>query len=184
VTDTVLALSRAQRTREKLLRAFVELFHARGFQHVSARDIAARAGVGRSTLYTHFGGPLEVLEASFEGACRMLADAVRVDTPSARLVPLLEHFRSQWHHNRDLFQEPIRSIWSRCLARAISDTLRHDPNRARHRPALPREWLAPALADLQLAIIRRWLAEPLASAASASEVAVTLGASSRRLVTG
>ena len=183
--NTLRPQSRAQRTREKLLRAFIELGSSRAFTKMSARDIAACAGVGRSTLYTHFGGPLELLEATLEESflCHVLAAAVRLDTPSSRLVPLLAHFRSQWHRNGMFFEEPIYSIWSRCLARAISSALRRDPNRARHRLAIPREWLAPALADLQLAIIRRWLADPKTRAASAEVVAAALTATTQRLVT-
>jgi AcrR family transcriptional regulator len=172
---------RARRTRERLIRAFNELFLSRGFEQVSAQEIALHAGVGRSTLYTHFNGPLEVLEASLEGICRILAAAVRADSPSSRLVPLLEHLRSQWHRNRGFFEEPIRSVMSRCLARAISAALLTDPGRTRHRPALSREWLAPVLADLQLAIIRRWLTGQQASAAA---LAATLTASTQRLVSG
>jgi hypothetical protein len=70
---------------------------------------------------------------------------------------------------------------SRCLVRAINASLLIDPCRARHRPALSREWLAPVIADLQLAIIRCWLTGQEASPAA---VAATLTASTRRLVSG
>jgi AcrR family transcriptional regulator len=173
---------RTQRTRQKLLRTFAELVLTRGFVELSATDIAASAGVGRSTLYTHFAGPLKLLEASLERPCRTLAAAVCPTSCPRDLLPLLEHFRSQAHRVEAFFQEPIYLLWTGCLEREIAAALRRDPSRARHRPSLPREWLAPVLAQLQLAILRRWLAEP--AAASPESVATTLSTSSQRLIVG
>jgi AcrR family transcriptional regulator len=175
---------RTRRTREKLLRAFNELALTRGFAALPAGDIAACAGVGRSTLYVHFRGPLQLFEASLERLCLILAAAVRVDSPSSNLVPLLRHIRGQCARNPVLLEEPRYSIWSKSLARAITATLRRDPHRARHRPALPREWLAPVLAELMLAIIRRWLACPDANAESAGTIAAMLTAAAQRLIVG
>jgi AcrR family transcriptional regulator len=177
---------RTQRTRDRLLGAFNRLFLARGFANVAATDIAAQAGVGRSTLYTHFRGPLELLEASLEGMCQMLARTVRAECSPSELLPLLAHLRERAQSHREehlvFFNDPVRALWSRCLARAIMAELRHDPRRALHRPAMPREWLAPVLADLILTVLARWLSEP--RSATTHMVAGALCAASRRLVAG
>src|SRR5262249_42797811 len=110
---------RAERTREKLLAAFIELALTRGYARLSPNDVAARAGVGRSTLYTPFGGLLELLEASLARPCAALAASVRTEPPSDALLQLLGHFRAQWGRNAAFFREPIYSLWSKCLARAI-----------------------------------------------------------------
>jgi AcrR family transcriptional regulator len=180
MTNKIPARTRSERTRQKLLNAFVELVLSRGYLRVHPADVAARAGVGRSTLYTHFSGVLQLLEASLERHCSKLATTVRVQTSASDLLPLLSHYREQSHRNAAFFSDPIRSLWSNCLARSIARSLRQDPDRARHRPAIPREMLASVLADLQLAIICRWVAAP--AAISAETVAATLIASARHLV--
>lgn len=173
---------RAVRTRQKLLQAFTELVLTRGYAAISPADVAIRAGVGRSTLYTHFPGLLQMLEASLDRPCRVLADSVRVSGSARDLATLLRHFRTQSVHNAVFFRDPVSSLWAKCLARAILASLRADPDRARHRPAIPRQMLGGVLAELQLAIIRQWLADPAAT--SAEVVAATLMASTQRLLLG
>lgn len=47
-------MSRLQQTRERLLVAALELFAERGYDNVSAKEIAARAGVTEMTFFRHF----------------------------------------------------------------------------------------------------------------------------------
>jgi TetR/AcrR family transcriptional regulator, regulator of cefoperazone and chloramphenicol sensitivity len=48
--------ARGERTRLRIIRAAVELFGGEGFDRVSTRDIAARAGVNAPVLQYYFGG--------------------------------------------------------------------------------------------------------------------------------
>jgi AcrR family transcriptional regulator len=52
---------RVQRTRRLLHEAFISLILERGYNAVTIRDVVERAGVGRSTFYTHFADLEEVL---------------------------------------------------------------------------------------------------------------------------
>jgi AcrR family transcriptional regulator len=52
---------RVQRTRRLLHEAFISLILERGYDAVTIRDVVRRAGVGRSTFYTHFADLEEVL---------------------------------------------------------------------------------------------------------------------------
>src|SRR5262245_12636405 len=52
---------RVQRTRRLLHEALISLILERGYDAVSVRDVVQRAGVGRSTFYTHFSDLEEVL---------------------------------------------------------------------------------------------------------------------------
>lgn len=173
---------RAERTRQQLLRSFVELVVSRGSTQISPAEVAACAGVGRSTLYTHFSGRKELLEASLAGPCGALAAAVRAGSASSDLLPLLQHLRSQSARSKVLFRDPIYSLWAKCLTRAISTSLRHDSNRVQRRPTIPRQLLAPVLAEVQLAIIRCWLVDP--SSVSTEAIAETLTSSAQRLLAG
>jgi AcrR family transcriptional regulator len=179
---STLRQSRAARTRQRLLSAFVELVVSRGSTRISPADVAARAGVGRSTLYTHFGGRLELLDASLVGPCTALARSVLLGSSASELLPLLRHLRDQSARRQVLFGDPLYSVWAKRLTRAIAASLRQDVNRARRRPAIPSQLLAPVLAELQLAIIRCWLADP--SRANAETVAATLTASAHGILMG
>jgi len=53
--------ARVQRTHHKLREALIALILERGYDNVSIRSVAERAGVGRSTFYVHFGSLEEVL---------------------------------------------------------------------------------------------------------------------------
>jgi AcrR family transcriptional regulator len=171
---------RGNSTREKLMRSFVELVLSRGYAHLTPGDVAARAGVGRSTLYTHFAGLPRILEASLDRQCATLAASILSGASPGELVPLLRHFHSQRHHNAVFFRDPIRSLWSGRLARAITVKLRRTTNSHPRHSSIPREMLAPVLAELQLAIIVRWLTE--APSLSAEAVALALTASAQRII--
>ena len=173
---------RGERTRDRLLGSLIELVLDQGYEHLSVHEVVTVAGVARSTFYTHFRGLLELLEVSLERPCMALAASVRLRASPSDLVPLLIHFRAQSRSNSVFFRDPIRSIWSRCLARAIAVAVRGDPSRPQHRPVIPHELLAPVLAELQLAIINRWVTSR--PAVSAEAIAVALSASTQRLITG
>lgn len=53
--------SRADRTRERLLAAALELFAERGYDGTSVSQIAARAGVTEMTFFRHFPGKASLL---------------------------------------------------------------------------------------------------------------------------
>jgi AcrR family transcriptional regulator len=173
---------RSRRTREKVVRSFVELVLAKGYENLSASEVARHAGVGRSTLYSHFGSLSGILEASLENLCTVLAAAVIPGTPADRLIPLLQHFRAQVHRNAAFFREPILSLWSQRLARSIAETSRRQRIQLRMRSPIPANLLPSVLADLQLAIIRRWLQGRPGAAVEA--VAHALTASAQLLVCG
>ncbi len=173
--------ARGSATRAKLVNAFVSLALSRGFDKVSMDDVAAAAGVSRSTAYTHFRGTVPLLNATLSRPCTALAASVRLK-PVPELVFLLQHFQEQWHRNPMFFREPIRSLFSQCLARTIATALRLDPDRNRHRPAMPRGMLPAVLAELQLGIVERWLEGETTT--HPEVIAAALTASAHRLVFG
>jgi AcrR family transcriptional regulator len=81
--------------RVRLQQAAVELFRERGFDHTTAAEIAARAGVTERTFFRHFPDKREVL---FEGQVVLLEalTASIADAPAAAgpLDALFRAFRS------------------------------------------------------------------------------------------
>jgi AcrR family transcriptional regulator len=76
-----------RRTRARLLAEAERLVHERGFESVTTRDVAARAGIGHGTLFNYFGSR----EALGLALCdvflsRAAADAERRADPDATLA--------------------------------------------------------------------------------------------------
>ena len=91
----------ALRTREAILDAAIEVFHARGVARSSLTDIAERIGMTRGAVYGHFRNKTEVLAAMLERnryPWDTLASAAEQATPddplqalAASLTGMLEH---------------------------------------------------------------------------------------------
>jgi AcrR family transcriptional regulator len=64
-------------TRQRLLRAALELYTTVGFRATTTPAIAARAGVAEGTIYRHFSGKEHLLNEVFRGAQRWGATVVR-----------------------------------------------------------------------------------------------------------
>lgn len=107
--------------RRAMATAALELFQERGYDDVSAAEIAARAGVTERTFFRHFAGKREALfdgEAALREALLDAVDAVPAGTPPLEtllraldaVVPLLEGNRG--------FAEPRQAIVERTPALA------------------------------------------------------------------
>jgi len=79
-------------TRQKLLRAGLELFTTIGFRATTTPEIAARAGVAEGTIYRHFSGKEDLLIAAYHEAQRWGVELVKnqdsdpTQAPRARLL--------------------------------------------------------------------------------------------------
>ena len=110
---------RAERSRKALMSAFVALLLERGYANLTVGEVTARADVGRSTLYAHYGGLDGLLRESLARPSAHLAALVDHDLSPEALAPLLGHFQSQRRLNRMLFAPPVRAVWVRVLAELI-----------------------------------------------------------------
>lgn len=66
-----------QGTRQKLLRAALELFTGEGFLATTTPIIAERAGVAEGTIYRHFTGKEQLLNEAFRGTQKWALGVVR-----------------------------------------------------------------------------------------------------------
>ncbi|HUI59122.1 MAG TPA: helix-turn-helix domain-containing protein [Steroidobacteraceae bacterium] len=147
---------RTQRTRQALMSAFLELVFTRGYEALSAREIARRANVGRSTFYLHYAGKDALLEESLHTPSRALAACVGGKLTPEQLTRLLDHFREQRALNRIFFADPIRSLWVRCVASLIEPSLARQQPRGM-RPRAPRSLVAVMIAEMQVGLIAHWV---------------------------
>jgi AcrR family transcriptional regulator len=150
---------RTERTRAALMSAFVELLLSEGYESVAMGDIARRANVGRSTLYSHYTSKEALLAEGLQRQCAGLAACTHADATSQMLIPLLDHFREQHHINRVFFENPIRRLWVRQLAVSIERGVAPHRRTIRKHRGLPRFLLASVIAEMQIALIVHWLSD-------------------------
>lgn len=153
--------ARVRRTRERLRQAFIGLFFARDYEAISMADIAAEAGVGRSTIYEHFRDKQDLLRDTVRYPLQGLAGAVEGPAGLAALQVSLEHF---WGNrgNRSIQRESTRRAIARVLAELIEAKLADRIGDADGRRAT-----AVLVAELQLGVIHSWLRGDLALTADA-----------------
>lgn len=70
-------MSTADLTRQRLVRAALELFTTRGYHETSTAQIAKKAGVAEGTMYRHFSGKQHLANELYRAAQRWALKAAR-----------------------------------------------------------------------------------------------------------
>ena len=169
---------RTRRTQTALRRAFIDLLLEKGYAKLTVDEVAARADVGRSTLYAHFGGLGGLLAATMEDPSRPLAGLVDGQTTPDELIWQLAHFKEQYRRNRAFFEDPLRGVWIKRLAELIA------PRLAGAGPLSP-GLAALQIAEAQIALVRHWLAaRPMPPAATVAAAMADVTAALCAALTG
>lgn len=133
--------------------AFTQLVFAKGFENVSAREVAASANVARSTFYEHFSGTEDVLRACMTRFFAIVADCVSADSEPDELIRVLDHLWSNRRLTDGIFSGHARTILARNQADLVEQRLRAMPGAL----ALPSRLAAIQIAEAQLALIESWM---------------------------
>jgi len=84
---------RTLRTRDALGDALVELMHERPFKAITVQHVLDRAGVGRSTFYTHYRDKDDLFISDVEDFWEMMSSILdRSGESSTRVAPVRELF--------------------------------------------------------------------------------------------
>jgi AcrR family transcriptional regulator len=173
---------RAQRTRQALMSAFVELVLARGYEVLTTGEISRKANVGRSTFYLHYASKEELLKESMKHPSSGMAACLDGDVTPQQLTPLLNHFREQHTVNRVFFEYPIRPLWVKSLAALIEPRLTRAARTGGMRLRIPRSLVALTVAEMQIALITHWLTGGFSL--KPEVIAEALIASTRTMISG
>src|SRR3990172_2362801 len=119
-------------TRDRLVRAALELFTTQGYHASTTPEIAAKAGVAEGTIYRHFASKEQLLNEIYRAGVRVFTTIVR-DTPAALpCAERLERIATGWrevavknpHVVRLVFVSRVRSLLdprSRDAAKELRD---------------------------------------------------------------
>jgi AcrR family transcriptional regulator len=84
--------------RERLTAAALELFEERGYEQTTVEDIAARAGVGRTTFFRAFAAKEDVVFPHHEQVLAAVRDRLQAGTPETASVAVVEAARVVLRH--------------------------------------------------------------------------------------
>jgi TetR/AcrR family transcriptional regulator, regulator of autoinduction and epiphytic fitness len=107
---------RIERSRMVILRAAVEEMAVVGYGGVTIEAIAARAGVGKSTIYRHWRDKLALIADAFETFHEQMVPALGDASVREAVALLLAH----------VAEVVLDSTWSRCIP-ALIEGAERDP---------------------------------------------------------
>ena len=78
----------SQKTEENIINTAIDLFIENGIEQTHFRDVARKAGVGKSTLYRYFSSKQQLVDYLLEKIWQKLADGLNILAESRKLDPL------------------------------------------------------------------------------------------------
>jgi AcrR family transcriptional regulator len=153
---------RILRTRERLGDALITLMHERDFGEITVQHVLDRAGVGRSTFYTHYSDKDDLFLSDIEDFLEDVATTLkRRGADSKRLLPV-EEFFAHIRGARELYAafvksgkiQDFRALGQGLFARSIEERLRMFPLRL---DPISRSAQAQALAGSFFSLLDWWI---------------------------
>lgn len=152
---------RTQRTRGQLNQALFELIKEKRFDDITVQNVIERAGVGRSTFYSHFHGKEDVFAQQWEQFIEMLAGQINWDKAgTGSFVPvrsLFQHLQQVQSFYRGLVRsrkiEPLFKSGIKSLSQRIEVALKCRVIASK----IPLPVLSNYLASELFALLKWWL---------------------------
>ena len=154
---------RSQRTRRLVNTAMLELLFERHYETITVQDILDRAGIGRSTFYTHFFDKEDVLSSIAEQMLEMFSQQLSQRKEGEAIAPVLElfehvrqheqYFRAMLRgHTGEVFWEVAQAALSKTIEQALSTIYAENAS-----PAISWAVIVQYLTGALLALLKWWL---------------------------
>ncbi|HEV2473863.1 MAG TPA: TetR/AcrR family transcriptional regulator [Chthonomonadales bacterium] len=154
---------RAERTREALRKAFIELVSERGYDATTIQLLADRANVARTTFYLHYQSKQELFMDCHDNiVCRLprtsISQTLLSGSPPPGMVAAFEHLAAAG----DLIRAILRSKEGALIVRMLHDWKRRTIEAQlqaalAEESAVPVDLLANYLAGAHMGLTREWL---------------------------
>jgi len=99
-------------TRERLVRAALELFTTEGYHASTTPLIASRAGIAEGTIYRHFESKEQLLNEIFRAALRLLVAPVNESSNARSCREHLDHIATVWRDIANANPPLIRLVFA------------------------------------------------------------------------
>jgi len=154
---------RSQRTRSLVNSALLELLFERHYDTITIQDILDRAGIGRSTFYTHYFDKEDVLTSIAEQMLETFDQQFAHRNVEQGIIPALELFQHV-QQNYQYFQAMLRGNTGEVLWEAAQTTLSKNIEQTlinahteKHPPSVPSSVTAQYLAGSFLHLMKWWV---------------------------
>ena len=154
---------RTRRTRNKVNDAFVDLIQEKRFDDITVQNLIDRAGVGRSTFYSHFRDKEDAFEHQWQGFNRHLAEQIKWERAGKDsffpVIPFFSHLQKAQSFYRGLvrsgktdaiFKSGVGYL-SEHIAAALNEKFKSHP------VAVPIPVLSHYLANEFFGLLKWWL---------------------------
>jgi AcrR family transcriptional regulator len=159
---------RAQRTRELLQKALIELIVERGYDAITIQDIVDRANVGRTTFYVHYKSKDElfmICHAAIVGEFRLgplhplSREELLSPEPPEGMISSYQHLEERRARLYSIFQGKDGPLILRQIRDASAQEIQANLRAAfaESESAIPIDLLANYLAGAQIALVQWWL---------------------------
>ncbi|MBA2395430.1 MAG: TetR/AcrR family transcriptional regulator [Ktedonobacteraceae bacterium] len=153
---------RSQRTRHMVTSAMLELLFERHYDTITIQNILDRAGIGRSTFYTHYFDKEDVLTGIAEQMLETFSEQFSHRNVEQGIIPALELFQHV-QQNYQYFQAMMRGnagevLWEAAqatLSTSIEQTLTTYGGKTS--PSIPWDVTSQYLAGSFLHLMKWWL---------------------------
>jgi len=134
---------RIDRSRQVILRAALDELGEIGYGPFAIESVAARAGVGKSTIYRHWPDKLTLIADAFRTLHEQAGPELATGSPRQKLERILRH----------VAEVVAESVFSRCIP-ALIDAAERDPSLRRFHHGFQREARKPLIAVIAEGIAR------------------------------
>ena len=159
--------------RQRILEAAMDIFSRDGFHRADVEEIAAQAGVGKGTVYRHFGNKedlfLAVVEWGLDTLYQRIDEAIDpLSDPLEKLETFLTYYTSFFARNRNFYRVLVQEVerihrergrvqskWGAFLG-WLSAVVREGIEKGVIKPLDPMS-LAVALAGMTNFLLHKWL---------------------------
>jgi AcrR family transcriptional regulator len=152
---------RTQRTRGQLNRALVDLIKEKRFDDITVQNVIDRAGVGRSTFYSHFRDKEDVFEQQWEQYMERLAGEINwVNAGTSSFVPvrsLFQHLQEAQSFYRGLVRSRKIDAIFKSGIEYLSHNIEATLKTSAIKPSIPIPVLSNYLASELFALLKWWL---------------------------
>lgn len=155
---------RSKRSRQLVNSALMQLLLEKRYEEISVEDIVERAGIGRSTFYTHYFDKEDVQASLIQEILETFKGELLVRTSGQGIVPALElfrHIQNHHHHFEALWRGPVgEKLWEAAqdaLSALIEQNLTKSVYYQSGSSALPVVVIAQYLAGALLNLLKWWV---------------------------